>query len=98
MAQANRSSRIVAVIRACVAVTPASWTQWATELSEPYHVSEDKWTALAGAAGLLDGRAPADVRRDVLVAVWAEAAREFEAARVAVQAADARLRATVAGV
>jgi len=86
------AARVIAVIRQCVALTPASWCQWAAELSDPI-LAPSRWAALVHAAGI-ENRS--DVRRDVLAAVWAEATREFEAVRLDVQAADRRLRGAVA--
>jgi hypothetical protein len=89
----NYANRIVAQIRTCVRLTPASWCQFADELSAPGIETDILWAHLEEFAGV---ELRADVKRDVLNLVWGEAAAEFSLIVRRVRHADQALAAEAA--
>lgn len=71
------ASRILTLISDCVALTPASWTQWMTDLTDGTEQSALLWHRLADRAGV---ELRSDVKRTVIAHVSAEAEQEFAAA------------------
>lgn len=82
------ADRILATLRQCVRLTPASWTQFMAELSEDTDAAGILWHRIADTAGV---ELRSAVKREVLINVAAEAEQEFAAALHNARSAAARL-------